>query len=137
VVQVIEALEDLGEQRLRLDGPLAAARTLLGDLENLPLGLVEQHADVPAVTGERRLGDLGGHLREAPLDRLLAHELGVAPDVQGAGRVLRERPEVGRAVGLARSSLASIDSCTVSVSAGLPASISFATCRQIRRCLSA
>jgi hypothetical protein len=43
---------------------------------------------------------LGSDLREAPLHRALAHQLGVAADVERARRVLRQRAEVGRAAGL-------------------------------------
>src|SRR3546814_2243183 len=40
------------------------------------------------------------HLGEAPLHRALAHQLGVAADVERAGSVLGERREVGGAAGL-------------------------------------
>src|SRR2546426_8836102 len=38
-------------------------------------------------------------LRQASLDRALPHQLGVAPDIERARRILRQRAEVGRSAG--------------------------------------
>jgi hypothetical protein len=96
VVEVVDALVDAREDRRDAEQPLVLARAGLGDLEDLRLGLVEQLVHVLAGRGEGGLGDLGGDVREAPLHRALADELRVAPDVERARGVLRERREVGR-----------------------------------------
>ena len=80
-----------------LTKPWRALRARLGDLEDLRLGLVEQHARVLAQRVVGGVGDLGADRGELAHDRALAHDLGVAPDVGGARRVLRERAEVGEA----------------------------------------
>ena len=100
MVEVVDLLEHARERRLDLDQALVLARARLGDLEDLRLGLVEHLPDFLAGRAERGLGDLGGDQRELALHRALAHQLGVAPHVERAGGVVRQRRQVGRAAGL-------------------------------------
>jgi len=100
VVEVIDALQHAREHRLDLLQPHAVPGAGLADLENARLGLVQELPHLLAARAERALGDLGGDLGEAPLHRALAHQLRVAPDVERARGVLRQRPEVGGAPGL-------------------------------------
>src|SRR2546429_4535008 len=99
-MQVVDALIDAREDRRDANQSLVLARAGFGDLEDLRLGLIEQLPDLLARRRERRFGDLGGDLREAPLHRALAHELRIAAHVERAWRVLRERGEIGGAPGL-------------------------------------
>src|SRR6266571_2679691 len=95
VVQKIDAFNDTRQYGLDAFKPLPGARARLGDLEDLRLGLVEQLADLLAGGAKRAFRDLGRDLRQAPLHGALAHQLGIAPDVERAGGVLGERREVG------------------------------------------
>ena len=131
-VQMIDALEHLGEHRADADQalvPCARRTRRSGKFSTRPRrGAV----DVLAGAGERRLGDLGGDLRKAPLPRARARARRSA-DVERARRVLRERREIGRAAGLVLV-LARLDRLdTVTTSAGRLASIRRAMWRQMRR----
>ena len=97
VVELVDALDHLGQQRLDLAEPLLAARARLGDLEDPGLGLVEHVAGAAPdrVVGE--VGDLAGRRRELAQHRALAHDLGVAADVGGGRHVLRQRAEIREA----------------------------------------
>ena len=99
-VEVIDFLEHARQHRLDVEQALILARARLGDLEDLRLGFVQQLADFLAGQRERAFGDLCGDLAEPALHRAIAHQLCVAPDVDGAGGVLRQRREVGGTAGL-------------------------------------
>ncbi len=97
VVQELDALDDLRQQRPHLLEPLLAARAVLGDLEHLRLGLVEDLAHASTQRVEGVVGDLAADGREIAQDRALAHDLGVAADVGGGRHVLDQRAQVRHA----------------------------------------
>src|SRR5882724_4406073 len=100
VVQQVDALHDLSEQRLDFHEALTGPGPRLGDLEDLRFGLIEQLTDLLAHAVQSAIGDLGRDLDEFPQDRAFAHDLGVAPDVVGRRRASRERRQVGDTPGL-------------------------------------
>ena len=99
-VEVIDFIEHAGEHRLDLEQSLILARAGLGDLEDLRLGLVKELPHLFAAWRKCALGNFGRHLRQAPLHRALAHQLGVAAHVERARRVLRQRREISGSAGL-------------------------------------
>jgi hypothetical protein len=120
MVQVVDALVHLAEQRGDADGPIVRVAGALAEREYLRLRLVDQRARLLGAGLQRALGDLGRHLREPPAQRALAHELRVAAHVQRARRVLRKLREVARPAGLPGPRWRWSASETVTRSAGLP-----------------
>ena len=95
VVERLDALDDAGQQLADLREHLAAARALLGDVQDLGLGLVEDFLGAAAERVVRGVGDLAGGRRELAQDRALAHDGGVVADVGRRRHVLDQRAEVG------------------------------------------
>ncbi len=98
--QFLDALDDLGQQRLDLLESLSAASALLGDLEDLGLGLVEDLLRLAPGGVQGARGDLVAGRDQAAQHRALAHDLRVATDVGGRRRVLGERVQVDEAAGV-------------------------------------
>jgi hypothetical protein len=98
--QGLDAVHRLGEQVL--DGLETAAPLgpLLGDLEDLALGLVEQLAALAPLGLKALIGDLGAHLDQLAQHRVLAHDVRIGADVGGARGVLRQGADVGEAAGI-------------------------------------
>ena len=74
--------------------------------EHAALGFVEDLADRAALRIERVGGDLVAGLDQLAQDCALADDLGVAPQVGGAGYRLRQRVQVGDAAALLRLAVA-------------------------------
>ncbi len=94
LVERVDALDHLGEQRLDFAETLAAACAGLGNREHVLLGLIEQVFRRAAERIEHRIGDAGADFRQPAHDRALAHDFGVTPDVGGTRSVHRQRAEV-------------------------------------------
>ncbi len=95
LVQLLEAVEVVGQQLGELlravgDPPLV-------DLVDQRLGAIERLAHVLG-HGVAELGDLSGHRDQAAEQRVLLHDLGVAP---GVGRGRRRRHDLGQHRGAA------------------------------------
>ena len=80
VVELVDALDHLAQQLLQAEEAGAAARTLLGDGEDLGLGLVEQLLGVLALRIERLGGDLVIARGEEPPSVGRVHETGDGVD---------------------------------------------------------
>jgi hypothetical protein len=118
VVELLDAVHHLAQQRLDGGEALRGARAGVLDLEDLRLGLVEQPWP-PARRIEGAGGDLVAHRHQLAQDGPLADDLGVALDVGGRRRVVGDLAEIGHAAGLLGDSAAfSSDSYTVTTSAG-------------------
>ena len=100
MVEEVDALHYAGEHGLDLLESAAITRPGLAYLEDARFSLVQQLAHVFSGRAERYFGNIGCDLREFPLHRALAHQFGVAADVQRAGRILRKRAKIGHAPGL-------------------------------------
>jgi len=77
----LNALDHARQQRLDFDKTLAAARTLLGDLELRASRLRRESAWSRGRARERVGGDLIADLYQCAQHRAIAHDLGVTPDV--------------------------------------------------------
>ena len=97
VKQELDALDRLREQRAQLLESLLTARAVLGDLEHLRLGLVEDFAYAAAQRIVSGVGDLSAGGRQATQDRPLAHNLGVAADIGRGWHILDQRAEISHA----------------------------------------
>jgi hypothetical protein len=93
-VELVNALHHLRQQRLDGNPALGAAGALLGDGEDLGLGLVEHFLDLFALRIERVAGNFIGHRDQFAQHATVAHDLGVAADVGRRRRVLRHGVQV-------------------------------------------
>src|SRR5207249_5926265 len=91
VKQELDALNRLREQRAQLLESLLTARAVLGDLEHLRLGLVEDFAHAAAERIVSGIGDLSAGGCEAAQNRPLAHDLGVTTYVGRRRHILYQR----------------------------------------------
>ncbi len=92
--QFLNAFDHAGQQRLNLDEALAAARALLGDLKNLGLGFVEYLLGVFAGRIQRTGCNLVACGHKPAQHRTLTHQLGIAANIGGRRRVLRQRIQI-------------------------------------------
>ena len=99
-VQLVDALDHLGQERLHGQPALGAAGALLGDREDARFGLVEDLLDLGALRVEGLAGDFVGDGDELAQHAAIAHDLGIAADVGGGWRILRHRIQVLQAADL-------------------------------------
>ncbi|MNI52311.1 hypothetical protein D3C73_1070780 [compost metagenome] len=97
MVELVNAFDHLGQQRLDLLETGRAARAFLGNLEDLGFCFIQQLARFLAlrVQGGRR--DLVGNRHQLAQHGALAHDLGVAADVGGRRGVVRQRVQIRQA----------------------------------------
>ena len=93
------ALDHFAEQGLDRTKPLLL-RLPASAISKTGLGLVEQRLDVAPGRIERIAGDFVADGDQLAQHGTLAHDLGVAPDVGGRGRVVGDLAEIGEATGL-------------------------------------
>ena len=94
VVEHVDALYHLGQQRRHFLEPLLAARALLRNFENLRLCLVQHLVGVATHRVVGRIRDLGGDFGELPQNGAVTHDLGIPPYVGGRRRVGCQRTEI-------------------------------------------
>ena len=98
--QLLNLVDGLFENELQGLGTLVGAGALLGDLEHLALGEIQQIAGGTALGLVARLDYLVGDRDHLPHHGALAHDFGVGADVGGARGVLGDLHQIGEATGL-------------------------------------
>src|SRR5690606_11969737 len=93
-VELVDALDHLGEERRQALEATLPPGTILRDGEHPRLGLVEQLAGVPSIGIERRAGDVVRRADEPAQQRAIADDLAVATYVGRRRRLLSERIEI-------------------------------------------
>src|SRR5450830_334696 len=93
-VQLVDAFDHLGQQRLHGGPARRAARTLFGDGEDLRLGLVQHLLDFLALRAEGIAGDFVGDGDQLAQHAAVAHDFRVTADIRRRWRVLRHRVQV-------------------------------------------
>ncbi len=94
VVERLDALDDAGQELADLGELLRAAAPLLGDVQHLGLGLVEDFLRAAPHRVVCAVGDVAGGRRELAQDRAVADDLRVMPDVRGGGNVSDQRSQI-------------------------------------------
>ncbi|OIQ63764.1 hypothetical protein GALL_546940 [mine drainage metagenome] len=100
VGQFLHAVEQLHDQRIHAVKALLVAAAFLADLKDLGFGLVEDLRHIAALRIEGVGRDLVAGRNQFAQHGALAHDLGVAADIGGAGHALRQRVQVGQPAGV-------------------------------------
>ena len=98
--QLFNLVDGLLEDELQGLGALVGAGALLGDLEHLALGQVQQIVGGTPLGLVARFDYLVGDRDHLPHHRPLTHDLGVGTDVGGTRGVLGDLHQIGEATGL-------------------------------------
>ncbi|MNS60687.1 hypothetical protein D3C72_936950 [compost metagenome] len=96
VVQLIDPLHHLRQQRLDFLEAFLAPRALFGNRKNLGFCLIKQFAHLAALRRESGRGNVVRHGDQLAQHRALAHDFRVAADIGRARRVLRQGVQVGQ-----------------------------------------
>src|SRR5450830_1421069 len=97
VVEFVDALDHLGQQRLDRQETLGAARTFFGNSENLGFSFVQHLLDVLALRVEGVAGNFVGNGNQLAQHAAVAHDFSVTADIGCGRRVLRQRIEIAQA----------------------------------------
>ena len=95
----VEPVDRGAEDVAQRDEARAGAPTLLGDLEDAPLGLVDELGGRPAFAAVGARGDLAADADQLPQQRTLADDVRVGADVRRGRRVAREARQIGEPAG--------------------------------------
>jgi hypothetical protein len=96
VGHLLHPVQQFDHQAVHALEALLHARAFFADVEDLLLGLVQDLVHRLALGVEGVGGDLVAGADQLAQDGALAHDLGIAADVAGAGHVLRQRVQVGQ-----------------------------------------
>ncbi|CRI63137.1 hypothetical protein THIOKS11170027 [Thiocapsa sp. KS1] len=97
LIECVDALDRAAEQGLDRLEPAAAARLLLGDLEDASLGRIEQLGGIAPHGVVAAVGDIGTGGDHLPQHRGLADDLGVGLDVGRARGLVDDASEIRQA----------------------------------------
>ena len=100
IVQLLDPLDHLGQQRVDVHEAFIVPGAGLGDLEYLRFGLVEQGFGITTERIQRIGSNFVGRRHQLPQHRTLTHDLRVTLDVGRRRRVGRQFTEIGEATGL-------------------------------------
>ena len=94
MVEIINALDHLGQDHMKLLKPTGGSRTLFADLKNLTLGLIENLTSL-FTCGIERLGrDLVAHRYKVSENRSVTNNFRITPNIGGRGRFMGEGVEI-------------------------------------------
>ncbi len=96
VVQCLDALDDLLQQRLDVDKALLSPCTGLGNFEHLGFGFIQKVSSRTTCGGICGIGNFRANLGKPPHDRPLAHNFRVSPDICRGRGVLGHYPDIGK-----------------------------------------